>query len=1038
MNLIANSGVQLIASQFQIDNNDSHKMFFQEWLDIGIQELNLQLTHYFSEEGIWVKKRDLFELGYIHLKDIEENGKFYKKGSIKGSWEEIKDDFLNEGKEILLSENSTEDNSGCFKIGVNNLRIDKFENVWLPVPLFYLNNSGRSAFGPTNWCRVKFELASVAGGVRKYNVVFAIDTRTNYEDIGFEDHNLKETPVFTDQYENYKDFGMCRDEFMLMSYVSKISGCDWVDDYLLQRFHGVKDLEDIKIASPKLGYLAQYLFLMSLLERSETLSKIRLFSDRNEAHGGVDLVVDIGNSRTCAVLFDNSDFTRVEQLSLQNFTNVIHENELNVERGSFDMRLGFKDVDFGGKLIVGSKQFVFPSYVRLGHEAEELINKTTNLNLGLDKYTTFSSPKRFLWDSIAQDREWEFISLNNEEGKVIWIDGVSEQINPDGTINFENKGGVRATYSKRALMTFCFLEILAQARMQINSYSFRNRWGSEGTPRRINRIIVTCPTAMSGIEQHALRKCAEDASIILERFYGNKISLEFSESNWRKEIKVIPSSHNLRPNGDVKTWIYDEATCAQFVYLYAEINQKYQNNCQEFFDFFGKLRPEVSNSSKNSLTVGSVDIGAGTTDVMIANYNFEETEASDCVLKPIPLFWESFYQAGDDLLKELIRHIVISGENGKISNTLKTKGNQNVVQLINDFFGKDNARMSVKDRQIRREFNLQVSIPVVTRYLELLGENKIDSCVLGFKDIFRLNPTQRVLQHFSDHFGFSIEEVDWKFNKEYISKVVEKTFDPLIAKISAVLSFYDCDIVLLSGRPTSLKPLTDLFLKYYAINPNRLITLDDYRVGNWYPFQDGKGFFRDAKSIVAVGAMIGNFASTRGGLNGFTLNLDELASKMSPTTNYFSTTEQGVAMITPELGTADYIVSQFPNKLWTRQLNSLQYPTRPFYKIGFNKFKIREMFINKQNLDFVVNSNKKLIHDAIEREIENLQKLAPYKIKLTRINFTEDREKLEIESILDRNNNEVQLQKFSLQVQSMSEDEEFWLDSGEFQNINIV
>ena len=185
MNLIANSGVQLVAGQVEIDNNDSYKMFFQEWLDTGIEELNLQLMHYFSEDGVWVKKRDLFELGYLYLKDGEENGKVYKKGSVNSSWEEIKDDFLSNGKRIVLDENVTEDSVGCFKVGVHNLRLDKFENIWLPVPLFYLNSSGRSSFGPTNWCRVKLELASVTGSKRKYNVVFAIDTRTNYEDIGF-------------------------------------------------------------------------------------------------------------------------------------------------------------------------------------------------------------------------------------------------------------------------------------------------------------------------------------------------------------------------------------------------------------------------------------------------------------------------------------------------------------------------------------------------------------------------------------------------------------------------------------------------------------------------------------------------------------------------------------------------------------------------------------------------------------------------------------------------------------------------------------
>ncbi len=97
--------------------------------------------------------------------------------------------------------------------------------------------------------------------------------------------------------------------------------------------------------------------------------------------------------------------------------------------------------------------------------------------------------------------------------------------------------------------------------------------------------------------------------------------------------------------------------------------------------------------------------------------------------------------------------------------------------------------------------------------------------------------------------------------------------------------------MLLSGSPTSLKPLSDLFLKYYAVSPNRLVTLNNYRIGIWYPFQNGEGYFKDAKSIVAVGAMIGNYASTRGSLDGFSLDLSELIKKMRPTTDYFAKSE---------------------------------------------------------------------------------------------------------------------------------------------------
>ena len=214
-------------------------------------------------------------------------------------------------------------------------------------------------------------------------------------------------------------------------------------------------------------------------------------------------------------------------------------------------------------------------------------------------------------------------------------------------------------YSRKALMTFAFLEILAQAKMQINSYEQRNHWGAETTPRQIGRIIVTCPTAMSRVEQIALRKCAEDAAIILDRFFEDDSRQAVEEKEAREKVQVIPSVKSLLQKEDRSEWIYDEATCAQFVFLYAEIGKRYMKNIREYFDFYGKVRTDLDDYNRKSITVGSVDIGAGTTDVMIAAYKYDD--AGQCTLAPVPLFCESFYKAGDDLLKELIRQLVVEG-----------------------------------------------------------------------------------------------------------------------------------------------------------------------------------------------------------------------------------------------------------------------------------------------------------------------------------------------------------------------------------------
>ncbi|MBK6353097.1 MAG: virulence factor SrfB [Saprospiraceae bacterium] len=169
-------------------------------------------------------------------------------------------------------------------------------------------------------------------------------------------------------------------------------------------------------------------------------------------------------------------------------------------------------------------------------------------------------------------------------------------------------------------------------------------------------------------------------------------------------------------------------------------------------------------------------------------------------------------------------------------------------------------------------------------------------------------------------------------------------------------SYYDCDIVLLSGRPTSLKPISDLFLKYYAISPNRLKSMNDYRVGKWYPhdrrypFINGNGRFTNPKSIVTTGAMIGHIAQY-GTLNGFGLDLSELKKKLLPTTYYFGNLNDSLIYLNTIISTdqnyATVNVSKLPFRLGVRQIDVSAYPSRPFYTFTFNEHSIEDRVLGR-------------------------------------------------------------------------------------------
>ena len=76
------------------------------------------------------------------------------------------------------------------------------------------------------------------------------------------------------------------------------------------------------------------------------------------------------------------------------------------------------------------------------------------------------------------------------------------------------------------------------------------------------------------------------------------------------------------------------------------------------------------------------------------------------------------------------------------------------------------------------------------------------------------------------------------------------------------------------------------------------------------------------------------------------------------------------------------------------------------------------------------------VQRAVSLEKEKIKAKMPLKVTILR-DYSQDLELLRFEDVLDKNGESVNSNFFSLQVQSMSEVDDFWLDSGVFSlNIN--
>jgi hypothetical protein len=797
----------------------------------------------------------------------------------------------------------------------------------------------------------------------------------------------------------------------------------------------------------KYKFIAYYVYLVNYLRLAGAAPEVTLYH-KTDKEIAVDMSVDIGNSRTCAVLFENGDFTKARMLRLRDLSEPWRSYE-----NAFDMRVVFRRADIGGDLTQDKTLFQWPSLVRVGEEAKHLVYRSMEGHGESERTTNYSSPKRYLWDDKPYANRWELMVVNDDPTNLkvnpqIFIEGFTDHFDDDGTYLEEEKEldlfalgqtDSQCHYSRKSLMTFVMIEMLQQAQCYINSSKFRDMHGQTDCRRYLRNIIITCPTAMPIKEQLALRRAAQDATRLLRKLNSDLPAMT-----------ITPDPEKLRPTDDQEElqrrgWLYDEAFASQLVYLYAELAQRYGGRVDHFFQLKGHYRKEMEEQGfeGNALTIGTIDIGAGTTDVMVTAYG----QKGKGRLTPVPLYYDSFYTAGDDILHNVIRDVILEGPDnqletlGSIGSAVaahiqrmtpdellqiprisETKSYRETVddirhamseddarhlkhhltqELMHHFFADNSANQSEKDRRCRLDFCTQVSHPMSQFFLELLKQGR-PTKLYTYDELFpKEKPAAYLLDHFEHHFGFRFEELSWRYDPEAVGAIVRETMEPIVKALSVVMYAHNCDILVLSGRPTNLEPLTELFLKYIPIAPNRLVRLNQYRVGRWFPLATEEGYFQESqKAVVAVGAEVGYLASTTG-FNGLVLDFSSLAKNMKSTACYMGVFDEDLQevrtpFLTPDNSTATLKgISVFPCYIGCKQFNAPKYQARPIYAIY------------------------------------NHSRAAQLNIMIQR-NYYEDRELITIEDVTDMEGDSIPSNEVDLHMQTLASDGSFWMDKGSF------
>jgi len=329
----------------------------------------------------------------------------------------------------------------------------------------------------------------------------------------------------------------------------------------------------------------------------------------------------------------------------------------------------------------------------------------------------------------------------------------------------------------------------------------------------------------------------------------------------QKAVRILRKMDSLPYDIEVELGS-DEATCSQVSFLYGEA-QKFPGNGELFFNLI------KSKKRQGKVRIASLDIGGGTTDLMISDYkrmNPQFSENSD--LEQELIYSDGINFAGDDILKHLINRCVIE--------RLRDSLDANTTDRFQQTFG---AASPESQKQERLDVMKALFIPMAELYMHCMDKN-IDGNDFSNKTCNELNEylkdnglnqiknfndtiikTNEILGGSDEPFNiFSIVDPVPSINE--LDAEVMRVFQPTLVRFAWVIREHRPDYLILAGKTTSLPVIPRALMQWVALPPSKIIPLKDFHTGSWHPFSR-LGAVHDPKTSVVVGNAISHISKNR-------------------------------------------------------------------------------------------------------------------------------------------------------------------------------
>jgi hypothetical protein len=529
------------------------------------------------------------------------------------------------------------------------------------------------------------------------------------------------------------------------------------------------------------------------------------------------------------------------------------------------------------------------SMVRMGREADDVaqvMRADGDIRVGL------SSPKRYLWADDAswlEGANWHMADPADRHGNGTYAaplqgpylrfvheddrDFLLEE-RPPVERDFAAAAPHKPRHAPRAMMTAAIYEMLCQAYSYVNSIAYRGASGESGRAREIRTLSMTYPSGMIDEERRRLAAQVQKAIKIFAATLGKSQTIE-------PELNLS----------------LDEASAVHLTYIWSELRLLGQDPRLWFATLRqdrgrpgpeepsppeppqpppagsgrgrpGIRRPAASSTSTRSrwareqepfgeaggeIRIGCIDVGGGTTDLMIARYQFE-AKIDDFIRGEI-LHQDGIALGGDQLVKRLLETIIVPA----FAEALGLE--EEDIQFL---FGPEVPR----NRELRSQrvsWINRLFVPLAQAYLndavDDVRDRPISHTDPELVDPAVLDSLQEVFDKLRGPGCYTVRRgLDLMMNPAEFDGVVHDTFDELLFDYCQRMVEHQADVVLLAGLPSKLDYIQRLVRMYVPLSPSRVVPMHQHYAGNWYPYQDEKGrnpgVIVDPKSPVVVGAAI--------------------------------------------------------------------------------------------------------------------------------------------------------------------------------------